>query len=413
MNARAFVNQIRETNPWPISLDPTVGVFGSLMAVTPPFLRTVYDRGSFLAVTSGQDYPSAKVHRLASEEWVIEVTSGLIAFLHSAARSIALLIPEPGSNRDGWDKLPEAASRLAELLWWYRVSGRGYPSRFPDDQREEAIASTFVEGAILFLLGHECGHLLLDVRGEDELAKLLPLKPSRNVQHRTEILADGLGLLLAFKLCPLQAGVSEEQKYYGTAEFGLRVWRLMEEVGFQFGKSHPGTGQRIDFLRNLAVAIATSRHRTRNTSSTLCVPNIGQNAGTVDHMFDRLKEQILRTNEGVDERRYSLVKQLDEFLEQNVTVPVANLPKTIALVLALGNPPDLMWAAGRLAAMRADTLAVVNDLGSVLTDEEISIELTKQNLLLNCVKLLLPPRGNLAFLSLLREALSGAASNIG
>ena len=408
MSAREVVNRIKQTQPWPGPIDLSEALFGPLMARSPEDLRELYDREAVLAVTTANQYPSARIQPVAPAEWVIEVTGGLISILHATARSVALLIPEPDSADDGWDNLREAASRLAEVLWWFRVMRAGRPLRFPDDEREDAIAAALLEGSLLFFLGHECGHLLLDLRGEREFARDPGFWPTRNVQHRTEFLADELGLRLIMEVCPLGAGVLEEQRYYGAAELGLHTWGLMEKVGFRFGRSHPAMSQRVDLLRKAATGIAMARHIRRHPTSTLFIPSIGRLAATIDNILGRLSEEIL-SGEGTTAFREALVDQLDEFLEYHHTTPVADLPQVVALTFAVrgfADLPDLLSAAARLAARRADILAEVDELAQKLTDDEIMVERAKQTLLLRCVDLLLPPRGSADFLPLLREALS-------
>ncbi len=409
MSAREVVNRIKQTQPWPGRIDPSEALFAPLMTRSPQDLRELYDREAVLAVTSAKQYPRARIQLVAPSEWVIEVTGGLISILHATARSVALLIPEPDSDDDGWSNLREGASRLAEVLWWYRVMEAGRPLRFPDDAREDGIAATLLQGSLLFFICHECGHLLLDLRGEQEFSRGPGLWPTRNVQHRTEFLADELGLRLIMELCPLEAGVLEEQRYYGATELGLHTWGLMEKVGFRFGRSHPATSQRVDLLRTAATGIAAARHVQRHPASTFFIPSIGRLAARIDNILERLSEEIL-SGEGTTAFREALVDQLDEFLEYHHTTPVADLPQVLALIFTVKgfvDPPDLLWAAARLAARRADILAGVDELAQKLTDDEIMVERAKQRLLLQCVDHLLPPRGSADFLPLLREALSG------
>lgn len=411
MSAREIVDWIKENKPWPGPVDLSEALFGPLMSCAPQELRTLYEREAFLAVTSAQQYPSARIQPVAPTEWVIEVTGGLISILYATARSVALLIPEPDSEDDGWGNLSEGASRIAEVLWWYRVMRAGKPLRFPEDQRRNAIAETLLQGSLLFFIGHECGHLILDLRGEQEFAKKPDYWPTRNLQHRTEFLADELGLGLIMELCPLKAGAIEEQRYYGAAELGLHTWELMENVGFCFARSHPPTKDRVELLRRVALGIATARHIRRNPKSNFSIPSIGRLAATIGNIMRRLSDEILGGG-GTTVFREGLVDQLDEFLELNHTIPVSDYPRVYALIFAVkdfADLPDLLWAAGRLAARRADILAEVDELGQVLTDDEIMVELSKQNLLLKCVDLLVPPRGSVDFLPLLREALSGAS----
>jgi hypothetical protein len=344
---------------------------------------------------------------VAPTEWVIEVTSGLIAILYAIARSIAMLIPEPDSDDDGWGNLREGASRIAEVLWWYRVMRSGHPPRFPDNEREDAIAESLSQGSLLFFIGHECGHLMIDLHGEHEFTKESELCLTRNLQHRAEFLADELGLRLVMELCPLQAGILEEQRYYAAAELGLHTWDLMEKVGFRFEKSHPPANQRVKLLREEAIGIATVRNIRRHPTSNFFIPSIGQKAVIFGNILKRLSEEIL-SGEGATSFREELVGQLDEFLEHNHTTPVADLPRVLALIFAFADPPDLLWAAARLAARRADILAEGDELGQLLTDDEIMVECSKQSILLQCIDLLMPPRGSVDFLPLLREALSGA-----
>jgi hypothetical protein len=211
-----------------------------------------FEHGFIVCAEINDPAPRAYMQPL-DEGYAIVFTSGLRGLIYRVARIIATrFVPEGGSDvKLEVTTFAETARVLAEAFWWVQMTGRAFGPDYPITQQQVLIASRLASEAETFLLAHEIGHII-DEASNHTNPIFRKLGSSLTFDHRTEYVADAIGLRLALETTNTAEKRSAENLAftYAGIEFALQVYHALEQVGLEFANTHPSASSRLRFIRS-------------------------------------------------------------------------------------------------------------------------------------------------------------------
>ena len=205
-----------------------------------PELRTLFTNGNIAVGTIGLDDFGAYTQAVEGGHAIV-FHRGLIKFIYRIARILSTRVNVMDKERDSPD-LPETARLIAEAFWWLQETGRAFGPDYPVTPEQLHFANLLALDAETFLLAHELGHVVVDLRPDSEQR----FGSAYEIEHA----ADLIGLSFALELN------SDEPKdtfrfpmQYAGAEFVLQIFDVLSQLGFSISDSHPAAANRIIYMR--------------------------------------------------------------------------------------------------------------------------------------------------------------------
>ncbi len=231
------------------SVDRVKHLFNSLSPGLPPVLRERVECGQIVVGEVGLPSPHAYIERLAADQSLIVMHSGLFEFLYRIARPLSAAVFRVAGKADqvGIERA-ELARIVYEIFWWQLRAGGNFGPGYPITAEQKQIANLLAHCAELFLLAHEFGHAAISLSGDAGMSGL-PVTAAEE-----EMLADQLGLQMFLKAQATAAARSDPlwlSMVYAGAELALQVWDVMRELGLDLvDGDHPPSHVRIEGLRD-------------------------------------------------------------------------------------------------------------------------------------------------------------------
>jgi hypothetical protein len=213
-----------------------------------PLLRESVDSGQIVVGEVGLPSPRAYIERVAVDQSLIVMHSGLFEFLYRIARPLSAAVFRAAGEADqvGIERA-ELARVVSEIFWWQLQTGDNFGPSYPITAEQKQIANVLAHSAESFLLAHEFGHAAIALNGGVGIGGA----PVTAAQE--EVLADRLGLCM---FLTAQAAVDTRpdplwlSMVYAGAELALQVWDVMSKLGLAFvDGDHPPSRTRIEGLR--------------------------------------------------------------------------------------------------------------------------------------------------------------------
>lgn len=328
----------------------------------PPELRGLCETDKVIGGWIGEPTIDSRRERMADGSFAIVVTLDFTRLIYYFCRAVARLLHDPG-DRDGAaagaaEALKIAACDIAEVAWWYKITGRILRPTSEISPGRLSLAGALSGMADAFYVGHELGHIWIDTLGRSKVEESLPTPPTYIIDHKAEYLADGSAFVWMLK------GI-EANRYdglpvdlaVGGSEIVLRALSMMERLDFPAGRRHPRGRDRIAYLESVA--------RTSGSDS----PGMSL-AGSISRLFDRVDAMFTeygKISEEEDGAIEVLVEWLDEVFEQVRWVKPTDLFHFAMLRFGKVVPNHVVAAVARAAwrgvAQRVDP--------ETQTDEEI------------------------------------------
>src|SRR4051812_596 len=324
------------------STDYVQRILRNVSARLPENVRALLDCG---AIAVGEiDEPTFDARTVpVADGHAIVIHRGTHQFVYRIARILSTRFV---SNEGGDPALPfeDTARIIAEAFWWYVETGRAFGPEYAVSAEQRQIANLITLDAMAFLLCHEIGHVVADREAPLEYRLEAQASP-----HLDEHGADVLGAMWALGLATQEAPRSPTKMAtrYAGIEFVLQVWALLEQLGFDFGDSHPPARERLALIR-LTV---------RETCDETTWEALTGLARGIEHLFARIGELLadpLQHESFFEAQAAAVVSELDALLERCATVPIPNYA-TFYLeagdIFARGYPESLL---ARIAAVAAE-----------------------------------------------------------
>jgi hypothetical protein len=168
-------------------------------------IRQLFEEGRLVVGIINKRSPGAHVRCFEDSGCAIIIHLGLIDFIYAFARAIATRVqfvddPSNANNNAVDVSFDEMARILADLLWWYKKTGKTYFRKHPSVSLDQMhLAAALATEAEIFTLGHEVAHALCDQKIATEYI-VLPSMDKHISLHEHEVAADVLGAQLALGL---------------------------------------------------------------------------------------------------------------------------------------------------------------------------------------------------------------------
>jgi hypothetical protein len=150
------------------------------------------------------------------------------------------------------------------------------PAPYKIDLEQVSVATDLANQALVFVVAHEIGHILLELNPQTILRSDIP--KSQAVEYGADSYAVSMILGATQRPGMPPARFSRRMAYAG-AEFALRVFAGLEHVGFRFAQSHPAGDNRLTTIRDIARKLCGSEEAFRQIS-------------TIASAFDELLESM-------------------------------------------------------------------------------------------------------------------------
>lgn len=230
------------------SVDRVKLLYDGLSLGLHPALRACVEREEIVTGEVGRLTPQAYIERLADDQSLIVMHSGLFEFLYRIARPLSATVFRVAAKPDqsGIERA-ELARIVYEIFWWQLETGGHLGPGYPITTEQKYIANLLAHSAESFLLAHEFGHAAIWLDGEGGMGS------SPMTAADEEFLADRLGLHMF-----LTARTAEDEHpdplwlsaVYAGAELALQVWDVMSKLKLDFvDGDHPPSRARVNGLR--------------------------------------------------------------------------------------------------------------------------------------------------------------------
>jgi hypothetical protein len=254
----------------------------------PDELSERIDAGTLAVGEVGNYQPDARTCRIDQENFVVFLTAGMMDFLYAVAHSLSGVTVVYGA--DGTPKNVQAltADNVVKLTAQVFTDWRKHcqPNLLQVFQRKDRIqvadfgaskpalapAEVLANGAELFMLAHEMGHVALN----------LGLTPQPHPNE--ELSADVVGLKYYVPATFELLGVRQA---LAAAAFSMRVVEGLERSGVKFTAAYPPAAERVQVLLNGMKAWFVSE-RAFDEASTMMAANLD----LMDDIDDRIDGKI-------------------------------------------------------------------------------------------------------------------------
>ncbi len=228
-----------------------------LVTRLPPVLRGLFAKADAVIGEVGILTPNALAEFVPPRGYAIRVYTGLGHLFHTVSRILmtsATVHTESGIQRPARTSA-EATDLIARLC---NDLKRGEPVPAPGDygltEAKLEIATDLANGAEDFVIAHEYGHMAEWLRRGGDPGVISPDEEYVADQHALETVL-GVGAIW-----PVQKRLNRREAYAG-AEFALRVFGSLENLDYEFERTHPLPGGRLKRLRETARTVVGSRFR--------------------------------------------------------------------------------------------------------------------------------------------------------
>jgi hypothetical protein len=183
------------------------------------------------------------------------------------------------------------------------------------------------------------------------------LAASISIEHKQEYAADAIGLALAMELHNVDAQRDSFRTplIYAGVEFALQVYRVLEDLDFQFDNSHPTAEARLSFIRS-------EMKKRCNPDSWNVLTSVSTG---IDNVFDGITK-ILKDPTEHDEyyRRQAdeFMLELDQLLSQctgGMVTNYAEFYEKAGRIFERGYPHKMLE---RVAEVAGDFFATLQDV---------------------------------------------------
>jgi len=230
------------------SLDRVKHLYDGLRPGLHPALQASVERGQIVMGEVGVSSPCAYIARLADDQSLIVMHSGLFEFLYRIARPLSATVfrVEGDADQVGIERA-ELARIVCEIFWWQLETDGHLGPGYPITSEQKRIANLLAHSAESFLLAHELGHALVALNGDVGMDGL-PISAAQE-----EALADRLGLHMYLTARTVNVVNPEPlllSLHCAGAELALQVWDVMSKLKMPFVDGvHPPSRARIEGLR--------------------------------------------------------------------------------------------------------------------------------------------------------------------
>lgn len=275
-------------------------------------LKSLFESGFIAIGATGNALPDVHLKRLDTG-YAIVFHEGMRDFIYRVSRVIATRFFPTGTviGPSAGDGLKEAARIIAEVFWWRQETGHAFGPQYPVDEFQIRIANLLAMESEAFLIFHEIGHIILDLR-DGSSTPLLDLQEEISPSHRDEFTADFLGLQIMLELHNVNAenDAFDAAIKYAAIEFALQIYHGLEESGIELEDSHPAARLRIESIR---------REMQKRCKDDSVWNSLFGLALAIDSMFEQIVCIIKEPNEHAEffERAANdVVSDLDQALDR-------------------------------------------------------------------------------------------------
>jgi hypothetical protein len=251
--AQATIARIQKAHPPRTDTDGARQLFDSLVPSLPKDIVDLFVNGTVAVGEVGRNTPDVRMRPIEGDRsYVIEFNSGMIEFIYAVVHTLAGLNVQRttlGAANEPAQRYEDVIDQVADLykdwkwpkkwLWLFRRTPY-HDSRLtvPTLKWDERVA----RHAELFMLAHEIGHVVIDLKMLQSLNLSLEIK---NVEQA----ADAIGLAIVLRYAR-SAGHSIELAYAG-AVLAIRTFAGLQRVGVKFLSDYGDHLQRIENIRSV------------------------------------------------------------------------------------------------------------------------------------------------------------------
>ncbi len=277
--------------------DRTEDLLELLSPALPEKVRALFSDGVVAVAEIGRERADAQTVPLGGGGKVIELTSGMIDFVGAVLRTLGganVRQTEAGPENEPAVPLESVEQKVAAVFKWYSkrwlVPTVEYPA-FALTEHVQRWSDMMARNAMLFILGHEIGHVMLEKGLVSELT------------GDSEENADAIGLRLLVRSAQL-AG-EDEATAYGAAVLAVWIFAALAHLGVDFSSEYEHD-ERIDALRAAMAALCPSTQYFHEASRI---------AVAFQEMMDDVDRDIGKKPRHVPSAEHTLVRLIAQLLD--------------------------------------------------------------------------------------------------